>query len=57
MHDSSALLRFQEHDIFILMVLHELDNNKKGWKDSAFNSRETTRFLGKLKRGNETKCS
>lgn len=50
MHDWSALRRFQEHDIFIpLIVLHELDNNKKGMEDSAFNSRETTRFLGQLK--------
>lgn len=50
MHDWSALRRFQEHDIFIpLMVLHELDNNKKGMEESAYNSRETTRFLGELK--------
>ena len=31
MHDPSAIFRFQEHDIFIpMMVLEELDHAKKG---------------------------
>jgi PhoH-like ATPase len=31
MHDPTALFRFQEHDIYLpMVVLEELDNNKKG---------------------------
>lgn len=49
MNDWSSLLRFEEHDIYIpLMVIRELDRNKKGHEDHAFNSRRTSSFLGEL---------
>ena len=49
MHDPSALFRFQEHDIFIpMMVLEELDANKKGNSEVARNARQASRFLDDL---------
>jgi len=49
MHDPSALFRFHEHDIFIpMMVLEELDANKKGNSEVARNARQTSRFLDDL---------
>ena len=49
MHDPSALFRFQEHDIFIpMVVLEELDNNKKGMSESSRNVRQVSRFLDEL---------
>lgn len=49
MHDPTALFRFQEHDIFLpMMVLEELDNNKKGRSEVARNARQTSRFIDEL---------
>ncbi len=49
MHDPSALFRFQEHDLFLpMMVLEELDNNKKGRSEVARNARQTSRFIEEL---------
>ena len=49
MHDPSALFRFDEHDIFIpMVVLEELDNNKKGMSESSRNVRQVSRFLDEL---------
>lgn len=49
MNDWSSLLRFEEHDIYIpLMVIRELDRNKNGHEDPAFNSRRTSSFLAEL---------
>jgi PhoH-like ATPase len=49
MHDPSALFRFQEHDLFLpMMVLEELDNNKKGHSEVARNARQTSRFIEEL---------
>jgi PhoH-like ATPase len=49
MHDPSAIFRFQEHDIFLpMVVLEELDNNKKGMSESARNVRQISRFLDEL---------
>ncbi len=46
MHDPSSLFRFQEHDIFLpMIVLEELDNNKKGTTEVARNARQSSRFL------------
>ncbi len=46
MHDPSCLFRFQEHDIFIpMMVLEELDKNKRGHSDVAQSARQASRFL------------
>ncbi len=48
-HDPSALFRFQEHDIFLpMMVLEELDNNKSGRSEVARNARQASRFLDEL---------
>ena len=49
MHDPSALFRFQEHDLFLpMMVLEELDNNKKGRSEVARNARQASRFIDQL---------
>ena len=49
MHDPTALFRFQEHDVFLpMIVLEELDNNKKGPSEVARNARQTSRFLNEL---------
>lgn len=49
MHDPTALFKFEEHDVFLpMMVLEELDNNKKGQTESARNARQVSRFLNEL---------
>jgi PhoH-like ATPase len=49
MHDATALFRFQEHDIFLpMVVLEELDRGKKGVSDVARNVRQVSRFLDEL---------
>jgi PhoH-like ATPase len=49
MHDPTALFRFQEHDLYIpMMVLEELDNNKKGRSEVARNARQASRFMDEL---------
>jgi PhoH-like ATPase len=49
MHDPMALLAFDEHDLFIpMVVLEELDANKKGVSEIARNVRETNRLLDTL---------
>ncbi len=49
MHDPASLFRFQEHDIFVpMMVLEELDKNKKGRSEVARNARQASRFLDEL---------
>ena len=49
MHDPASLFRFQEHDLFIpMIVLEELDQCKKGISDIARNARQTSRFLDEL---------
>ena len=49
MHDPTALFRFQEHDLFLpMMVLEELDNNKKGREEVARNARQTSRFINEI---------
>ena len=46
MHDPSALFRFEEHDIFIpMVVLEELDKGKKGMSEVARDVRQASRFL------------
>ena len=52
MHDPTALFRFQEHDIFIpMVVLEELDAGKKGVSEVARNVRQVSRFLDELMMG------
>lgn len=49
MHDPAAIFRFQEHDIFIpMVVLEELDHYKKGVTELARNVRQVSRFLDEL---------
>lgn len=46
MHDPTCIFRFQEHDLFIpMMVLEELDKNKRGHSDVARSARQASRFL------------
>jgi len=49
MHDPSALFRFQEHTVYLSMiVLEELDAAKKGMSEVARNVRQVSRFLDEL---------
>lgn len=52
MHDPSSIFRFQEHNIFIpMIVLEELDRGKKGLSDVSRNVRQVSRFLDELIQG------
>ncbi|MGR9115072.1 MAG: PhoH family protein [Gammaproteobacteria bacterium] len=52
MHDPTAIFRFQEHNIFIpMIVLEELDHGKKGLSEVARNVRQVSRFLDELIQG------
>ncbi len=54
MHDPAALFRFQEHDVFLpMVVLEELDHAKKGLSEVARNVRQTSRFLDALISGRD----
>ena len=49
MHDPSAMYRFEEHDIYLpMVVLEELDNHKTGISEVARNVRQTNRMLVEL---------
>jgi PhoH-like ATPase len=49
MHDPTAIFRFQEHDVYIpMIVLEELDAGKKGLSEAARNVRQVSRFLDEL---------
>jgi PhoH-like ATPase len=49
MHDPTAIFRFEEHDIFLpMMVLEELDAAKKGLSEVARNVRQVSRFIGEM---------
>ncbi|MDT8409766.1 MAG: PhoH family protein [Wenzhouxiangellaceae bacterium] len=49
MHDPTALFRFEEHDIFLpMVVLEELDAAKKGLTEVSRNVRQVSRFLAQL---------
>ncbi|MES9967672.1 MAG: PhoH family protein [Sedimenticola sp.] len=51
MHDPTSIFRFQEHDIFLpMVVLEELDRGKKGMSEVARNVRQVSRFLDDLMR-------
>ena len=52
MHDPTALFRFEEHDIYLpMVVLEELDHGKKGLSEAARNVRQVSRFLDELMQG------
>ena len=49
MHDPTAIFRFQEHDIYLpMVVLEELDTSKKGVSEVARNVRQVSRFLDEM---------
>ena len=49
MHDPTSIFRFEEHDIFLpMMVLEELDAAKKGLSEVARNVRQVSRFIGEM---------
>ena len=52
MHDPTAIFRFEEHDIYLpMIVLEELDAHKKGLSEASRNVRQVSRFLDDLMRG------
>ncbi len=52
MHDPTALFRFDEHDIYLpMVVLEELDAGKKGVSEAARNVRQVSRFIDELIQG------
>ena len=52
MHDPTSIFRFDEHDIFLpMVVLEELDAGKKGMTESARNVRQVSRFVDELVQG------
>lgn len=49
MHDPASIFRFQEHDVFIpMVVLEELDSHKKGVSEVARNVRQVSRFIDEI---------
>jgi PhoH-like ATPase len=52
MHDPMSLFRFEEHDVFLpMIVLEELDGHKKGMTEVARNARQASRSLDALASG------
>src|SRR5215475_11691258 len=52
MHDPTAIFRFEEHDVFLpMVVLEELDAHKKGLSEASRNVRQVSRFLDDMMRG------
>src|SRR3974390_1422031 len=52
MHDPTAIFRFEEHDIYLpMVVLEELDANKKGLSEASRNARQVSRFLDDMVAG------
>lgn len=55
-HDPASLFRFQEHDIFLpMMILEELDQHKRGPSEVARNARQASRFLDELVASTDSK--
>src|ERR1700687_6253682 len=52
MHDPTAIYRFEEHDVYVpMVVLEELDAHKKGLSEASRNVRQISRFLDDMIRG------
>jgi PhoH-like ATPase len=52
MHDPTAIYRFEEHDVYLpMVVLEELDAHKKGLSEASRNVRQISRFLDDMIRG------
>lgn len=48
-HDPTALFKFQEHDVYLpLIVLEELDATQKGVSEFARNARQVSQFIEQL---------
>lgn len=55
MHDPASIFRFQEHDVYIpMVVLEELDSAKKGVSEVARNVRQVSRFIDEIINDAET---
>jgi PhoH-like ATPase len=51
MHDPTAIFRFEEHDVYLpMVVLEELDAHKKGMSEASRNVRQVSRFLDDMMR-------
>ncbi len=51
MHDPTAIFRFEEHDVYLpMVVLEELDAHKKGLSEASRNVRQVNRFLDDMMR-------
>jgi len=51
MHDPAAIFRFEEHDVYLpMIVLEELDAHKKGLSEASRNVRQVSRFLDDMMR-------
>ena len=51
MHDPTSLFHFEEHDVYLpMIVLEELDHQKKGMGEAQRNARETSRLIDALMR-------
>ena len=49
MHDPTALFKFEEHDVFLpMMVIEELDAAKQGNSEVSRNARQVSRFINEL---------
>ncbi len=49
LHDPTSLFRFEEHDIYLpMIVLEELDGHKRGMTEVARNARQVSRTLDQL---------
>lgn len=58
MHDPAALFRFQEHAVYLpMVVLEELDAAKKGMSEVSRNVRQVSRFLDDLIRAADGKIT
>jgi len=52
MHDPTAIYRFEEHDVYLpMVVLEELDAHKKGLSEASRNVRQISRFLDDMIHG------
>jgi len=49
LHDPGSLFKFEAHDVFLpMVVLEELDQQKKGMSELARNARQASRFMDHL---------
>src|SRR2546430_4282065 len=54
MHDPTAIFRFEEHDVYLpMVVLEELDAHKTGLSEASRNVRQVSRFLDDMMRSEE----